>query len=53
LSTASTKSSNPALVPRCDDRLNGGGIDRINCGPGREGVIKDRADVAVRCERTG
>ncbi len=31
----------------------GGGIDRIKCGPGREGVIKDRADAAVRCERTG
>jgi hypothetical protein len=30
----------------------GGGIDRIECGPGREGVIKDRADAAVRCERT-
>ena len=30
----------------------GGGIDRIKCGPGREGVIKDRADVAVRCART-
>jgi hypothetical protein len=29
----------------------GGGIDRIDCGHGR--VIKDRADVAVRCERTG
>jgi hypothetical protein len=29
----------------------GGGIDRIDCGPGREGVIEDRADAAVRCER--
>jgi hypothetical protein len=70
LSTTSTKSSSRALVPRCDDRLNGGfdpdvivggsgddpivavggGIDRIKCGPGRN---KDRADAAVRCERTG
>jgi len=31
----------------------GGGIDRIDCGPGRGRVIKDRADAAVRCERTG
>jgi hypothetical protein len=31
----------------------GGGIDSIDCGLGREGVIEDRADVAVRCERTG
>jgi len=28
----------------------GGGIDRINCGPGRGRVIKDRADAPVRCE---
>jgi hypothetical protein len=30
-----------------------GGIDRIDCGRGRDRVIKDRADAAVRCERTG
>jgi hypothetical protein len=31
----------------------GGGIDRIDCSPGRDRVIKDRADAPVRCERTG
>jgi len=31
----------------------GGGIDRIDCGPRRDRVIKARADVPVRSERTG
>jgi hypothetical protein len=31
----------------------GGGIDRIKCGPGRNRVIKDRADAAVRLRANG
>lgn len=31
----------------------GGGIDHIDCGPGPDRVVKDCADAAVRCERTG
>lgn len=33
-------------------QVNGGGIDAVDCGPGRDTVVKDRRDTAAKdCER--